>query len=115
MSVDVERFRNALLEERQRVREAMLYIREEHPRSDDEMPLGTHLAENAALTLEQELDETLEENAGNVLTEIDEALERIDAGTYGTCVNCGMPIPPERLEAVPWANLCIGCKRVEEA
>ena len=45
--------------------------------------------ENAALTLEQEMDDTLEENSGNVLAEIDAALERIDDGTYGTCASCG--------------------------
>jgi DnaK suppressor protein len=115
MSVDVDQFRNALLEERQRVLEAMKYIREEHPGNDDEMPLGTHLADNAALTLDQELDETLEENSSNLLAEIDAALERVEAGTYGTCANCGKEISPARLEAVPWATLCIDCKRQEQA
>ena len=45
---------------------------------------------------------------------IDAALQRIEAGTYGKCVNCGAPIPEERLEAMPWATLCIDCKRKEE-
>jgi RNA polymerase-binding transcription factor len=45
---------------------------------------------------------------------IDAALARIDAGTYGICVNCGSQIAPERLEAMPWATLCIDCKRKEE-
>jgi RNA polymerase-binding protein DksA len=115
MSVDVDRFREALLEERQRVQGARRYIREEHPRSDDEMPLGTHLADDAALTFDQELDETLEENSSNVLAEIDAALVRIDEGTFGTCATCGKEIPTARLEAVPWATLCIDCKRQEEA
>lgn len=114
MTVDVERFRTALLEERQRVQEAKEYIHGEHPDNDDEMNLSTHLADNAALTLEQELDETLEESSGNVLAEIDAALQRIEDGTYGTCANCGTEIPAERLEAVPWATLCIDCKRLEE-
>ena len=43
------------------------------------------------------------------VTEIDQALERIDAGTYGHCVSCGAPIPSERLAAVPWAALCVPC------
>jgi DnaK suppressor protein len=113
MSVDVDRFRTALLEERQRVQDAMQYIHEEHPHTEDETNLSTHLMDNAALTHEQELDDTLEENSSNVLAEIDAALERIDAGAYGTCASCGDQIPPERLEAVPWANLCIDCKRRE--
>jgi DnaK suppressor protein len=113
MSVDVEQFRTALLEERKRVQDAMRYIHEEHPDMSDEMNLSTHLMDNAALTLEQELDDTLEENSSNVLAEIDAALERIDAGTYGVCANCGKEIPPERLEALPYATLCIDCKRRE--
>ena len=113
MSVDVDRFRSALLEERQRVQDAMQYIHDEHPDPNDETNLSTHLMDNAALTLEQELDDTLEENSGNVLAEIDAALERIDAGTYGTCANCGAEIPTERLEALPHATLCIECKRRE--
>jgi RNA polymerase-binding transcription factor len=113
MSVDVEQFRTALLEERKRVQEAMQYIHDEHPDMRDEMNLSTHLMDNAALTLEQELDDTLEENSSNVLAEIDAALERIDAGTYGVCANCGQEIPPERLEALPYATLCIDCKRRE--
>jgi RNA polymerase-binding protein DksA len=113
MSVDVERFRTALLEERKRVQDAMQYIHDEHPDTGDEVALSTHLMDNAALTLDQELDDTLEENSGKVLAEIDAALERIDAGTYGTCASCGREIPPERLEALPHATQCIDCKRRE--
>jgi DnaK suppressor protein len=41
------------------------------------------------------------------LRDVDRALARIDAGTYGTCERCGTAIAPERLEALPWAVLCI--------
>jgi DnaK suppressor protein len=43
------------------------------------------------------------------VAEIDQALERIDAGTYGRCSICDTTIPGERLEAVPWAALCVPC------
>lgn len=43
------------------------------------------------------------------VADIDQALERLEAGTYGLCVTCGSPIPAERLEAVPWAALCVPC------
>jgi RNA polymerase-binding protein DksA len=49
-----------------------------------------------------------------VLAEIDEALQRIEDGTFGTCRTCGQPIAPDRLEAMPWATQCIDCKRKEE-
>ena len=43
------------------------------------------------------------------VAEIDQALERLDAGTYGRCIACGTTIPSERLDAVPWAALCVPC------
>jgi DnaK suppressor protein len=45
------------------------------------------------------------------LAEVERALDRIDAGMYGTCERCGEPIDPARLEARPWALLCIDCKQ----
>ncbi len=48
------------------------------------------------------------------LGEIDVALERIDAGTYGQCTDCGVSIPPARLNAYPTAKRCIDCQTVAE-
>ncbi|HET9309762.1 MAG TPA: TraR/DksA family transcriptional regulator [Actinomycetota bacterium] len=45
------------------------------------------------------------------LHDVDRALAKLDAGTYGTCERCGRPIAPERLDALPWATLCIDCKQ----
>ena len=45
---------------------------------------------------------------------VDRALRKMELGTYGTCERCGRPIPLERLEALPWAILCIDCKRAGE-
>jgi RNA polymerase-binding protein DksA len=73
-----------------------------------------HLADHASEMLDREVDESLEDNAEDIVREIDAALERIDAGTYGTCMSCGKPIPEERLDAVPYAVLCVSCKRDEE-
>jgi DnaK suppressor protein len=44
------------------------------------------------------------------VAEIDAALERVDAGSYGVCQSCGKPIPHARLEVVPEATLCVSCK-----
>lgn len=49
------------------------------------------------------------------LDQIDYALERIENGTYGVCEECEKPINPERLRALPFASLCISCKRSQEA
>jgi RNA polymerase-binding protein DksA len=116
--VDVEPFRRQLLEERKRVTDAIDYLHHENPGSmedeTDEMPLDNHLAEMASITFDREIDYSLEESATQVLGEIDAALSRIDDGSFGTCQRCGGAIAPERLEARPWAKLCIGCKREEE-
>ena len=119
-SMDTEHFRDALLEERRRVEHALATLRSEHPGSlDDEVEetsptADNNLAETATATLGREIDYTLGDNAEQVLSEIDAALKRIEDGTYGTCVNCGREIPRERLEANPWASLCIDCKRRSE-
>jgi DnaK suppressor protein len=46
------------------------------------------------------------------LRDVDRALAKIAAGTYGTCERCGRPIGEERLDAIPWAILCIDCKKL---
>jgi RNA polymerase-binding protein DksA len=75
---------------------------------------GDHLADHASVILDREVDDSLEENAEQLVREIDAALGRIDEGTYGTCGRCGRQIPEERLAAVPYATLCVDCKRIEE-
>jgi RNA polymerase-binding protein DksA len=119
-SIDTQRFRDALLDERRRVEHALATLRDEHRGSLDEeveeiaATSDNHLAETATATLGREIDYTLGENSGQVLAAIDAALKRIDEGTYGTCVSCGDQIRYERLEATPWAALCIDCKRKAE-
>lgn len=48
------------------------------------------------------------------LEEVQGAIQRIESGTYGKCETCGNDIPPERLEAIPAASLCISCKQKDE-
>jgi DnaK suppressor protein len=45
---------------------------------------------------------------------VDRATKKMELGTYGTCERCGNPIGIERLEALPWAILCIDCKQKGE-
>jgi DnaK suppressor protein len=117
VAVDVDRFRELLEEERQRVLDAIDYLHKENPGSiEDETEDETtdNLAETATATLDREIDYTLEENSENVLSSIDGALVRIREGTYGTCVSCSTPIAEDRLAAIPWTTHCIDCKRLEE-
>jgi RNA polymerase-binding protein DksA len=118
-AIDTDHFREELLEERRRVQAALDNLHEENPGSlsdetGDDAVYDNHLADTATVTYDRELDYTLEENSEHVLADIDAALQRIEDGTYGTCTNCGQQIAPERLEARPWATLCIDCQRLRE-
>jgi DnaK suppressor protein len=66
--------------------------------------------EGDTLAVERERDLALSAQARAAIEEIDAALERIDAGTYGICEQCGERIPKERLKAIPYARLCVKCK-----
>ena len=121
MAVDTNRFREALLQERERVTKAIGYLHKENPGNiEDETGevVGTLDSDNygdtATVTYDRELDYSLEENSETVLREIDAALQRIEDGTYGVCERCGKPIEEERLEAIPWARLCLDDARKQE-
>jgi RNA polymerase-binding protein DksA len=77
----------------------------------DPMTYGSQAAA-ASQVFEQQRDLALREKNEQQLQAVDAALARIDAGTFGTCVRCGRPIAPERLEALPWAAHCIDCQRI---
>jgi DnaK suppressor protein len=114
-TIDITRFRDVLEAERTRVTAAIENLRKENPGSvEDETGDETqdqHLGDAATAMHDRELDYTLADNERQLLGEIDAALRRIDDGTYGICTNCGKPIAEERLEARPWASLCIDCAR----
>jgi len=73
----------------------------------DDADVGTDL-------FERERAESFREDFQGVLDMIDRALHKIDEGTYGICERCGEKIPDERLEALPYALLCIKDEEIEE-
>jgi DnaK suppressor protein len=66
--------------------------------------------EGGTSNVDRELDLLLSAQARGAIAEIDRALAKIDAGTYGICEHCGQPIAEARLEALPYAALCVACK-----
>ncbi len=66
--------------------------------------------EGGTMNVERERDLTLSAQARAAVDEIDRALARLEAGTYGVCEQCRSPIPKARLRALPYAALCVGCK-----
>ena len=76
---------------------------------------GDHQADDATEVFEREKELGLEQTIKAHLDQVEHALSRIEAGTYGECESCGKPIAKARLDALPEATLCIDCKAQEEA
>jgi DnaK suppressor protein len=118
MTLDLDRYRGELLALQATLRGASASLEHDRSANDETGELPTwgpdELADHASDTLDREMDESLDANAGEILREIGVALQRIDDGTYGTCSACGADIPVERLDAVPYATLCVEDKRRQE-
>jgi DnaK suppressor protein len=71
-------------------------------------------ADMAANAYTKELLISMSANDRKLLQLIDEALERVERGGYGECVNCGEPLTEKRLDAVPWARYCLKCQDLQE-
>jgi DnaK suppressor protein len=82
---------------------------------DETVGYGNGVGEAATETSAAELDHTLIGKLEQMRTHVEEALQRVDEGTYGICQTCGQPIPPERLEALPHATQCVACKSKENS
>jgi RNA polymerase-binding protein DksA len=93
-------------------REALRKNRKDASGDLSNMPI--HMADLGSDNYEQEFALDLIQNEEITLREIDEALQRIDEGVYGTCVACDKKIPLARLKAKPHAKYCIQCKIQEE-
>jgi len=72
-------------------------------------------ADAGSASFERETAQSLSNHARRLLSQIGDALRRMDAGNYGTCERCEKPIEPARLEALPYATLCMDCKRRDES
>jgi len=72
------------------------------------------LVDRANNSLNRELMFALSNTERSIMFLIDEALGRLDDGTFGTCGSCGDEIGETRLEAVPWARYCVGCQELYE-
>lgn len=113
-------FRKLLLERRQVLAgdvnrmgdEAMRKSRQSASGDLSSMPF--HMADIGTDNYEQEFTLGLIENEEDELRAIDDALEKIEEGTFGTCESCGGPIKKARLKAMPHARNCIDCQKVEE-
>jgi DnaK suppressor protein len=79
--------------------------------SPGQMTYGSQAAA-ASQVFAQQRDLALRDKAEKELGLVGAALERLDAGTFGRCLECGKEIAPGRLEALPWASHCIDCQKL---
>jgi DnaK suppressor protein len=98
--------RALLDEERHQLQEQLDELSTE---SDAAMSFDENFADSAQVAAEQGENRALAQSLREQLSDVDGALERLDAGTYGLCVRCGQAINPERLEAMPATPHCIAC------
>jgi RNA polymerase-binding protein DksA len=114
---ELETFRNILLTQRARLRgdldqmtdEALRRTQPESSSNLSNVPL--HMADVGTENYDQEFTLELIENEQATLEQVQDALNRIDAGTYGRCVDCAEPISKPRLQALPYTRRCIACAR----
>ena len=75
---------------------------------------STHIADDATEVLENTKNHALRRNLQRLLGQVNDALVRLDKGSYGMCADCGSKIDPARLKALPYATLCIQCQSQRE-
>jgi DnaK suppressor protein len=110
-----EKIRKYLESERDRLNTEMAQSKTTVPTSEERRegsPFGKR-EEEATVTLELEKRLALESRIRQELAKIEHALDKFAKGTYGLCDNCGKPIDPERLVALPQASLCLNCKALQ--
>ena len=73
------------------------------------------LADQASGNNEVHIQLKLKQTDAKILQAIEEALCRMEKGTYGVCRDCGEPIAPARLNAIPWTRVCITCKEKQSS
>ena len=115
MALDVEKYRNRLIEERDRLfKELKIEAESEIPESGTDRTEIT-AADAPAISEAVDVQATVADMKTHRLERVLAALQSIDDGTYGICVNCGKPIDPRRLDADPAAMTCMECLPPEEA
>ena len=111
--MDVEFFKDALLRKRTEILgtggiKPLQASMENNTRQGD-------MADQASGNNEVHIQLKLKQTDAKILQAIEEALLRVDKGAYGVCRDCGEPIAPARLTAIPWTRVCITCKEKQSA
>ena len=111
--MDFEAFTEALLLKKQELSEAAV-VRPLQASMENNSRQGD-MADQASGNNEVHIALKLRQTDAKILQAIEEALQRIEKGTYGVCRDCGEPIAAARLMAIPWTRVCIACKEKQTA
>jgi len=111
MTVLHEKLKKRLKEEHKRLK-SQLSANPVHDRGA--IGYSTHQADDATEAFEQAKGLAMRQNTERLLDQVERALARFEDGTYGLCTDCGRPIDPARLEALPYAQLCLDCQSKQE-
>ncbi len=108
----VEAMREQLVRQRQEILD--MYQRDLRVGQESSDEGAEDIVDRANNAYNREFMFSLSHNEREMLLQIEQALERIEGGSYGVCANCGGEIAPKRLTAVPWARFCIDCQEMQE-
>ncbi len=115
-----KKLRDAMIAQKERIMGDFMSLRQTHLRSSQRESAGDlsgyslHMADIGTDTFDREFALTVASSEQDVLYRIDQALRRMEEKQYGLCESCGRAIKLSRLKAMPWARLCLPCKRKEE-
>ena len=118
--LEMEKYKKLLLKKKEEVHQAMKHIeqdtlsRSQREAAGDLSGYTLHMADIATDSYDREFSLGLATNAQRILYEIDEALKRVKEKRFGNCSSCNKPIHRRRLQAIPYADLCIECQATEE-
>jgi RNA polymerase-binding transcription factor len=109
---DLEKYRRLLQEKKSTLSNDLAKTRNAEEETIEESTQD--IADKAVSSYTREFLYSLSDTDRTTLVRIDEALARVEDGTYGTCVNCGQAMAEKRLTAVPWAPHCVDCQELAE-
>ena len=108
----LEQYKKRLLERKTQLRQTVSKTEQDGREADEET--AQDIADKATNSYTKEFLFKMSNDDRYILQLVNEALERLDNGEFGTCVACGGDMQPKRLEAVPWARHCIDCQQKQE-
>ncbi len=117
---DLKYFKNLILKKKEELYTELGYLEKSSlstttkDQAGDLSSYSFHMADQGTDTMEREMAFSLASREGRFLHHLNEALGRIEKGSYGKCRTCDNDISVKRLEAVPHATQCIKCKNSEE-